>query len=201
MTFYLIRHGRKEPGKFFNPALRHQDPPLSEAGREQAAGLVRYFADASPEALYVSEYLRTRQTAGLLAEALGVEPVTDRRLNELDNGLLDDMDEAEFKRAYPEEWKAYDARTADFRFPGGETGQEARDRIADFLEEKRRQHTGGGVIAVSHDGLIRVCMTHILGAPVFHRGDFRVDTAGITMLEFQEDVGRWKLIRFNQTPA
>jgi hypothetical protein len=32
---------------------------------------------------------------------------------------------------------------------------------------------------------------------VFHRGDFKVDLCGITEIEFQEIVKRWKLLKFN----
>ncbi len=33
MTFYIIRHAHKEQGNFYNPRLRHQDEPISQAGR------------------------------------------------------------------------------------------------------------------------------------------------------------------------
>jgi broad specificity phosphatase PhoE len=122
----------------------------------------------------------------------------DERLNELDNGLVDEMTEEQFQQAYPEEWKAYCARTADFRFPGGETGADAQNRILDFVAEKQRQHAGENILVVTHEGLIRVWMCTLLGLPVFHRGDFKVDLCGLMEVTYQEDVQRWKLIRFNQ---
>jgi broad specificity phosphatase PhoE len=201
MTFFLMRHGRKAAGKFYNPALRHQDPPLDAEGIAAARKWTGGLAGRTFDALYVSGYLRTRQTAAPLAELLRLDPLEDPRLNELDNGLLDDMSEREFEAAYPGVWKAYAARTADFRFPGGETGAEARARIGSFLEEKRRLHAGGNVLAVTHDGLIRIAMTLVLGMPVWRRGDFKVDLCGLTEIAFQEDVRRWKLIRFNHTLA
>ncbi len=199
MPFYIIRHGHKEPGKYFNPKLRHQDSPLSDRGKEEAEKLRPYFSKRVISAIYVSSYKRTLQTIKSLAMEHHLSPIEDARLNELDNGLLDDMDEQEFKEKYPKEWRAYIARTADFRFPGGETGQEASIRMGSFLEEKREKHGSENIIIVSHDGLIRICMCYILGLPVFHRGDFTVDLCGITEIEFQEDVKRWKLLRFNQT--
>jgi broad specificity phosphatase PhoE len=197
MTFFITRHGHKEPGKYFNPILRHQDPPLSGRGVEGAGKLLPYFSKTPISAIYVSSYIRTRQTIEPLAKKLGLTPIEDERLNEMDNGLLDDMTEQEFEKAFPDEYRTYIARTADFRFPGGETGQEASARIGSFLEEKRETHKEDNIVIISHDGLIRVCMCHILGLPVFHSGDFKVDLCGITEIEFQADVQRWKLLRFN----
>ncbi len=198
MTIYLLRHGDKAKGSYFNPELRHQDSPLSEKGWAAAAAAAEYFASRQIGAIYVSRYLRTHQTAQPLAHLLKLKPVEDARLNELDNGFLDDMSEKEFKIAYPETWQIYRARKADFRFPGGETGQEACDRIADFLTEKRKMHGNENILLVSHDGLIRICMCYALDLPVYRRGDFKVDFCGITQLEYQADLGRWKVFGFNQ---
>ena len=37
---YVIRHGDKAKGDFYNPRLRHQDQPLSRLGRRQARALL-----------------------------------------------------------------------------------------------------------------------------------------------------------------
>jgi len=198
MAIFLIRHGKKEPGKWFNPALRHQDPPLSTEGLEETNRLAEYFEGTALSAIITSQYLRTQQTARALGEKRRMPPIIDPRINELDNGDLDDMPEAEFAKRYPDIWNSYTARTADFRFPGGETGDEARTRISTFLEEQKDRYRGENIVVIAHDGIIRVGMTYLLGVPVFHRGDFTVHTLGITEIEYQDDVRRWKLIRFNE---
>jgi len=198
MTFYVLRHGQKKEGKFYNPELRHQDPPLSEKGKVSAIELIHHFSKKEIKKIYISSYIRTKQTIEPLAAQLNLLPIVDIRLNELDNGLLDDMNEQEFEKAFPQEWKSYTARASDFRFPGGETGKEARNRIDSFLTEKWGLHKNENVLIVSHDGLIRICMIYILGIPEYRRSDFKVDLYGVTEICFQEDIKRWKLIRFNQ---
>jgi broad specificity phosphatase PhoE len=197
MTWYILRHAEKERGELFNPLLGRQDQPLSEKGRQDAQKLTGYFTDRKIAAIYVSGYQRTRQTIEPVAEALHLIPRVDARLNEIDNGLVGDMKEPEFQLTFPEEWKAYKAREADFRFPGGETGEEAQCRIIDFVDEKRNQHTGENIVVVTHDGLIRLWMCHLVGIPVFKRGDFQTDLCGLTEVNYLEDEERWKLIRFN----
>jgi broad specificity phosphatase PhoE len=199
MTWYILRHADKEQGNYHNPQLRHQDQPLSEKGRRDAQKLVGLFVDKPIAAIYVSAYQRTWQTAACLAEQLQLTPIADARLNEIDNGLVDEMTEREFEQTYPDVWKAYVARTADFRFPSGESGMDVQERVKEFFDEKLRQHKDSSILIVSHDGLIRQMMCYVLGLPVYRRGDFRVSLCGLTELRYQEDVGRWKLLRFNQT--
>jgi broad specificity phosphatase PhoE len=196
MKIYIIRHAEKCRGGYYNPRLRHQDEPLTPRGREQSEKLVAYFSDRSVARIYVSGYLRTAQTAAPLAQRLGIEPVIDERLNEIDNGLLEGLNDAEVQERYPEVWQAFLSRSADFRFPEGETGEEARSRAASLLEEKRLE--GADVILVCHEGLIRLMACHILGLPVYDRWNFHVDYGGIVEIATQETGGRWKLIRFNQ---
>lgn len=199
MTWYILRHAEKEQSDFHNPQLRHQDQPISHRGKLDAERLVDLFADKPIAAIYVSAYQRTWQTAAKVAERLRLTPLVDARLNEIDNGLVDEMTEQEFERTYPEVWKAYVTRTADFRFPGGECGADVQARIKDFFDEKISQHKDADLLIVSHDGWIRQMMCYVMGLPVYRRGDFRVNLCGLTELKYQEGAGRWRLIRFNQT--
>ncbi len=198
MIWYILRHAEKEQGDFHNPQLRHQDQPLSARGQQAALKLVANFADKPITAIYVSAYQRTWQTIAAVAEHLQITPVVDGRLNEIDNGDVDGITARDFQQVYPDVWRAYLARRADFRFPGGETGAEVQERIKDFFDEKRGQHTGADILLVSHDGLIRQMMCYVMGLPVYRRGDFRVDLCGLMELSYQDDCDRWQLLRFNQ---
>ena len=79
-TLYLLRHAHAgDPGDWAgNDDLR----PLSEKGRRQASRLGEALArwSEAPDLLITSPRLRARQTAELVAEALGVEVVEDQRL-------------------------------------------------------------------------------------------------------------------------
>jgi broad specificity phosphatase PhoE len=199
MTWYILRHAEKEWGGYYNSKLRHQDEPISQKGREQADKLVAYFSDKEISKIYISAYLRTRQTVAPLARHFNLLPMVDQRLNEVDNGLFEGATEEEIKQKYPAEWQAYRERKTDFRFPEGETGEEALKRIAGFLGEKWASHGNENTLIVCHDGLIRVMMCHLMDIPVTNRWNFHVDFCGITEITHQPDYGKWKLIRFNQT--
>jgi len=198
-TFYIIRHADKEWGGHYNPKLRHQDEPITPKGEVQAQKLVSYFVDKGISRIYISAYQRTAKTIAPLAVHLGLQSVIDLRLNEIDNGLFDGMTKEEIRQKFPAEWQAFRERKTDFRFPEGETGEEAQKRIVDFLEEKRGLHPDENTVAVCHEGLIRILMCYLTNNPVYNRWNFYVDFCGITELTYQPDYGKWKLIRFNQT--
>ena len=200
-TCYIIRHAVKERGEFFNPRMRHQDEPISAQGQGDAKKLCSYFAGKSIAAIYISEYQRTRQTSEPLARQFNLTPVIDARLNEIDNGRLDGMTDEQIQQVYPDVWRAFLSRSADFRFPEGETGEEARQRIVEFLEEKRQRHASENIILVSHEGLIRLLMCTILDLPVYKRWNFHFDFCGIMEITYIAEYAIWKLIRFNQLCA
>ena len=197
-TFYIIRHADKERGDFYNPQLRHHDQPISQKGQQEAQKLESFFSDKPISAIYVSAYRRTGQTIEHLAQAHQLTPTVDERLNEIDNGCIDGLADEEIQQKFPQVWNSSIERTADFRFPEGETGEEAQKRIVDFLEEKRQQYSSGNIILVSHDGLIRLLMCYLMNIPVYKRWNFQLDTCGLMEICYQPDFEAWKLVRFNQ---
>lgn len=196
MKWYIIRHADKEQGDFYNPYIRHQDQPISKKGNLKAEKLFSYFSDKSIDNIYVSEYIRTIQTIKYVAEKKKISPITDSRLNEIDNGVIEGLSDQVLQQKYPDIWKAYIDRNRDFQFPEGESGQDAQKRIKSFFKEKRISKDI--IIIVSHDGLIRLILCYILGIAVFRRWDFHVDPCGIVEIQYQKKFNKWKLVRFNQ---
>lgn len=196
MKFYLVRHADKAEGDYFNSRLRHDDQPISTFGRKQAFKILKYFHKLPIKSIYVSEYVRTEQTARPLAKKLNIAPIVDYRLNEIDIGLVDGLSDDEIRNKYPEVWKAAQDWNRDFRWPEGETGLEAQERIVSFINEQINQEES--ILIVAHDGIIRLLICHVLGLPVYRRVNFHVDTASVTEIEWDKNKRRWKLIRFNQ---
>ena len=197
-TCYIIRHAEKEKGDFYNPHLRHQDEPISQKGREEARKLWSYLCNKEIEAIYISGYLRTAQTIEYVAQQSGITAVIDERLNEIDNSSIEGMTDEAIRETYPDIWNGFRDRSSDFRFPEGETGEEAKARIAGFLAEKQQIHQNENIVVVSHEGLIRLLICHIMNIPVYERWNFHFDFCGIMEIMYQPDHNDWKLIRFNQ---
>ena len=75
----LIRHGQTT----YNATGRmqgHLDTELSELGYEQARAAARLLQDQGVSKIVASDLIRARETARVVAEALGVDFTTDARL-------------------------------------------------------------------------------------------------------------------------
>lgn len=81
----LARHGRTE-WHHGNRYTGSTDLPIDEVGHQQARQLRDWATDFAPDALWASPMLRARQTVEPTAEALGLTPVLDDRLREVDFG-------------------------------------------------------------------------------------------------------------------
>lgn len=196
MSVYLVRHADKEEGEHYGPELRLNDQNLSEAGRAQALRLLDCFDGIGIDTIRASRYRRTSQTASFLAHERGIGIRVDPRLDEIDIGELDRLKDDEIRVRYPDFWRAYTERTADFRFPGGESGEEAGARIHEAFLELDLE---GNHLLVAHDGIIRALLCRVLGLPAHRRHLFRIGLCSVTRLEYQSDFGSWAIAEMNGT--
>jgi len=193
---YVVRHGDREKGNYFNKYLKHQDEPLSESGETKAKMLCSYFKNINVSGIYTSEYLRTEQTAKYVAELKNITPKKDRRLNEIDTGVIESLSDDEIKKQYPKFWTDFSSYTQDVRFPDGETGEEVKLRQKELLDDILKY--GQDVLLLSHSGYIRLLACHILGIPVYKRHQFKVDFCGIMELYYDDENKFWRIIKWNQ---
>ena len=197
MKLYFIRHADKETGSCYNDYLRHQDYPITDGGRMRAANLSNYFEPKEFSIVYASEYLRTQQTAEALTARKGMRIVIDKRLNEIDNGIIEKLSDEEIKEKRPSFWNDFFSYSKDVRFPEGETGEEVKARQQSLLNDLILRDENA--ILISHEGYIRLLICHLLNLPVCERYKFKIDYCGITEVEFCKDLGQWKIDRVNQT--
>ena len=165
----LIRHGETE----WNRDERwqgHADVPLSEAGHEQARRLAAHLGGPDYRdgrdirALYSSDLQRASQTAEVVAGALGVEARIDAAWREIDVGRWAGWRRDEIREKFAEEWQRI-ADGEDLPRGGGETFGAFSLRIVGALDRIRERHAGETVAVVTHGGVIRAVLLHVLGLP------------------------------------
>jgi 2,3-bisphosphoglycerate-dependent phosphoglycerate mutase len=196
MRVFLVRHGDKAYGDFWNEAIGgHNDNPLSEKGRAEAEAAAAWLAPRGIGAIRASRYGRTSETAAPLARALGLEVLIDPRLDEIDVGLTDRLSDAEIEARFPGFLALYRAFDSDFSYPGGESGGEVALRVASFLASALE--AGVDTVAYCHDGYVRIAACLVLGLPYWARRSLRADTCGISELEWNGGAARWDLVRLN----
>ncbi|GAP62180.1 probable phosphoglycerate mutase [Ardenticatena maritima] len=186
---WLIRHGETEANA--SGRLQGQtDTPLSARGRDQAAQLAARLArlarHAPFAALYTSDLQRAAQTAAIIGQALGLEPHPDSRLREGDLGAWTGKTFEEVRRAFPEEC-AYIQRTNDPHHPrgGGESYVQMQTRIVAAINEYAARHPGERILVVSHGGVLRTYLAHVLHLPLEHAWRLHLGNTGISRVVFK----------------
>lgn len=194
----LIRHAETTANA---ERLLDTAPPgtdLSERGRIQAEELVKALEDVPLDAIYVSDLVRTQQTAAPLAAARGLAPLIRPGVREIQAG--------EYEMA-PDDgsWGAYLAvlyRWADgepdARIPGGESGIEVLTRY-DAVVAEAAQHEAAAI--VSHGAVIRA-WTGARAANVDRAfvADTRLYNAAVIILDGSPDAG-WRVETWANEPV
>ncbi|MDQ3769924.1 MAG: histidine phosphatase family protein [Actinomycetota bacterium] len=157
----LARHGETDD----NRARRFQgrlNPPLNDAGRAQARELAAGLRDEGVVALYASPLLRAWETASIAGQVLGLEPLPDERLVEVDVGDWAGRLHDEVAATEPQAHQAWVDADEAFRFPGGESVGEQHERVAAAVSDIRAA-VDGPALVVCHGGTIRAALLSVLG--------------------------------------
>ncbi|MEZ5382666.1 MAG: histidine phosphatase family protein [Microthrixaceae bacterium] len=157
LNVLLIRHGQSE----WNEAGRwqgQQDPPLTEAGRNDARAAARVIG--ALDAMVSSHLQRASETAQYLADAIGVGPVfTDRRWAERSAGPWEGLTRPEIEAGWPGFLEAGN------RPEGWESDEALVGRAMASLGDLWQQMGDGELAVVTHSGLIMALEAH-MGEPV-----------------------------------
>lgn len=197
----LVRHGESQPADPDRPfplVDGHGDPPLHEPDGVEQARLACERLLASGEdfaAVYVTTLQRTRQTAQVLLDSLGVEPVVEPDLREVHLG---DWEGGLFRKKVadgdPIAVQMYTEERWDV-IPGAELTEAFAARVRGALERIAAAHADQTVAVFTHGGVIGQVMTEATGSRRFaFTGS---DNCGITHVVVTPD--RWIVRTWNDT--
>jgi probable phosphoglycerate mutase len=161
-VFHLLRHGEHVlRGRVVG---RTPGVGLSDRGRAEIAAVAERFSDEKIEGLYASPLQRTRETAEILADRLGL-PIDYREdLLELDFG---EWTGKTFEAVRQDErWRLWSNCRSIAAVPGGESMRQVQERVVGALFKLRQCHRDGAVLVVSHGDVIRAALLFALGMPL-----------------------------------
>ena len=195
----LVRHGESQTSVSRSIGGPRSCTGLSELGRRQCERLAARLAETGELAgavLYASTYARARETAELLAPAIGAAEVhVDAGFGEHDPGPdCDGLTFEEFiERHGMPDWEA-DPHAVTF--PGGETIAELHHRVGMALRDVVARHPGETIVVCCHGGVVNAVLRIALRAPAV--GDFELFTTNASLTELAlVRPGRWRLLRYN----
>ena len=159
----LVRHGETD----WNRERRfqgHADQPLNDTGRDQARALAAELAREPIDLVYTSDLARARETAEIIAAAIGTEVVALRDLREIDVGDWQGLSWPEIEQRYPDGAHAWHDHGSGWR--SGETYDELAERVVAALRRIVEQHPSQRILVVGHGGTIRAVKAFIEGVSV-----------------------------------
>lgn len=208
-TLVLVRHGVTEHtvGKLFSGGLASSNPPLNDVGREQARATGEWLAPLSAtfDALVSSPVRRTRETAEILAQCLGLAIEEEPGIAEMEFGTWDGMSFAEVHETYPDDISAWlgDLESAPH---GGESFRAVEGRVLEGRDRIVTSYAGQTVVAVSHVTPIKTLVADALRAPLEAVYRMELAPASVTVISYfpsgaDDTVPRANLRLYNARPT
>ena len=187
MTVILLRHGRSTSNTAHTLAGRTEGVELDEKGFAQAAALPGRLAGLPVKALVRSPLLRCRLTLEPLAAALGLDPMIDERLAEVDYGQWTGR---ELKELITEPlWSVVQQQPSAAVFPDGEGLAQVQARaVAAVREHDRRlaeEHGGDALwVACTHGDVIKAVVADALGTHLDSFQRITADPASMSVIRY-----------------
>ena len=197
----LVRHGESKTTVARVIGGHRTCSGLSDLGRQQAERLRDRLAESheiTADVLISSHYARARETAEIVAPALGgLAVIEDDGFGEHDPGPdCDGMGFDEYLARYGAGWWQGDPFATSF--PGGETIAAFQFRVGQAIRRTVDSYTDQTVVVACHGGVVDAALRLALKAP--GTGGFEIQTlnTSITELQLVKD-NVWRLVRYNDT--
>ena len=187
MTVILLRHGRSTSNTAHTLAGRSDGVDLDDKGREQAESLVGRLGELPVKAIVRSPLLRCERTVAPLAAALGLEPVVDERLSEVDYGEWTGRTIGDLVKEPL--WAVVQQHPSAAVFPDGEGLAQVQARAVSAVREHDRQRAeqnDGDVlwVACTHGDVIKAVIADALGTHLDSFQRITADPASASVIRY-----------------
>lgn len=189
MTVILLRHGRSTSNTAHTLAGRSDGVDLDDKGREQAQTVVTRIGELPVKAIVRSPLLRCERTVEPLAAALGLQPVVEERIVEVDYGSWTGRKIGDLVKEPL--WKVVQQQPSAAVFPDGEGLAQVQARaVAAVREHDRRlaDEHGGDVlwVACTHGDVIKAVLADALGNHLDTFQRITADPASMSVIRYTD---------------
>ena len=193
-VLHLLRHG--EPTVWGRINGRLPGVGISEKGRAEIAAVAARLASEKIDAIYSSPLQRTRETAEILSDRLGLPVQYREDVIELDFGEWTGLTADTIRK--DERWQVWNSNRSIATIPGGESWREVQHRVVGALFDLQQAHPSGSLVIVSHGDVIRSALLFALGMPL----DFysRIEIAFASLSTIRLDGSAVRVLGINDWP-
>lgn len=155
---------------------------LTINGIKQAKKVAHRLRDDKFDIVLSSPIRRAFDTAKIIADTIKAPIIIEQLLAEKTYGSLSGKPLEEVNKEKDKMPHLRDFSFGyDYRFWGGESGLDIKERIIKFVEKVKAEHDGKKILAVSHGGIIR--MMHIVFAKREYKEAFPIPNVSVHEFE------------------
>lgn len=183
-TLVLVRHG-ESVGNVLGQMQGWYDAKLTPKGIRQAELLAAHLSSRTDiSVLYSSPLQRAWVTASTIGKTLGMEPIPDPELREMNFGTGEGLTMEELSRQQPDLYRAWrSSDDAGFGWPGGETRRQFRGRVIRAIDNIRGRHPGQVIAIVAHGGTLSAYLSHTVARDPDRWRDYILDNCSLTEVD------------------
>jgi len=147
-NYLVLRHGHTDYTAdlidMVYPLSTHFELGITDQGKEDIRKLIPIIKEKKIDIIFSSDYLRTQITSKIIAEALDISIVLDKRLRDVDLGIYAGKEKKEY----------YDNITPKMMFEkgpeGGESWIDCINRVESLIKDIEKQYQNKNILIVSH---------------------------------------------------
>jgi len=149
--YFIMRHGEAENNlkDIVSTSVNNEDH-LTEKGKDQVRKSAENLKNEKIDFIMVSPFVRTRDTADIVAEVIGFDKekiIVDDRLHEMSIPEYDGEKWSDYHNVYPN-----NVETFYHRHEGNESYNEMKKRTMNFLYDIESKYNGKNILIITHGG-------------------------------------------------
>ncbi len=148
-NYYVCRHGEAENNtKSIISSLPTNQHHLTEKGKQEVIDASKWISDKKIDIIFSSPFIRTRETAEIISNKLGLNVdkiIFDNRLGEINTGVWNGKPFAEYAKNFIHSDRF--TKTPE----GGENYADIKRRVGNFIYEIEEKYSGKNILIVTHD--------------------------------------------------
>lgn len=154
--YFILRHGEslRNVEKIASCWPEKIKSPLTDKGINQIKKAAKNLKKKKIDLIFSSDLLRTRQTAEIVSRETGIRVRLDKKLREVNVGILNNKPIDEIGRFWDKERKLSPLEYCKKRFEiapaKGENYFQLEKRMIGFLKETEKRYKGKNILIVSH---------------------------------------------------
>lgn len=184
----FVRHGEAE-GNYERIFHGITNSELTEKGKKQAEKVAQRLKNENIDIIYSSSLKRAFDTAKYIAGAKNIDNIIVKdELVEINGGDWENVEWAELSNIWPEDYENWENHPHLHCMPGGESMNQAYDRIVSAVCKIAEENKGRDICIVTHGTVLRALMCYLYNKPLEDMITISwCDNTAITIVEFVDN--------------